>query len=404
MNTVKRGVWIVNPLAFTGVIPMKTKMLCLLLLMALLGCSHRASRVSVKPEPPPGNQTIPKGAIPGMPFAVTAVETAETKEMNDISNQANVLLQAKNYDSLDALARKLRDSKEYYAAGGPKFYSVYAGLDLPETASNAEWTARLAALQDWINARTNSVTARLAMAHDLVTYAWNARGDGWADTVTEEGWRLFNQRLNRAVKVLNEARPLKENSPYWWSVLLVTDLGLSTDRSQYDATFQEATRAWPDYTPYYDHRAWYLMPRWHGTNGEWESDLEKSTDRIGGEKGDLLYARVVWCMHQSHSYPNIIKDSNLSWPRVNKGFEVIEKQFPNSLAAKSEHAYLAVLARDGTVARKEFDQLQGRMDLSVWPNPARFLAFAYWTYSPDHRFPGQPAGVATRSANRRGLP
>jgi hypothetical protein len=74
---------------------------------------------------------------------------------------------------------------------------------------------------------------------------------------------------------------------------------------------------------------------------------------------------------------------------VDKGFAVMEKQFPNSLAAKSEHAYLAVLARDAAVARKEFDELQGRVDLSIWPNPAKFAVFAYWTYSPDHKFPGQ---------------
>jgi hypothetical protein len=30
------------------------------------------------------------------------------------------------------------------------------------------------------------------------TYAWDARGDGWADTVTEEGWRGFHDRLGQA--------------------------------------------------------------------------------------------------------------------------------------------------------------------------------------------------------------
>jgi hypothetical protein len=368
---------------------MKTKINYLLLPLILFGCAQNASKTLVKSQPPPNQQTIPSGAIPGMPFPVTLVETDETKEINDISNQANVLLLAKDYDGLDAFARKLRDSKESYDAGAWKFCFVYCGLDLPEEASNADWTVRLTALQDWINARTNSITARVAMANDLVTFAWKARGDGFADTVTEEGWQLFNQRLNEAVKVLDTAKPLKEQCPYWWSVKLETDLGLSTDRPQYDATFEEATNAWPDYDPYYHHRAWYLMPRWYGTNGEWESDLEKSAGQKGGEAGDLLYARVVWCQHQTHSYSNIFKECNLSWPRVDKGFEIMERRFPNSLAVISEHAYLAVLARDATVARKEFDQLQGRLDTSVWTAPARFFLFAYWTYSPDHKFPGQ---------------
>ena len=59
----------------------------------------------------------------------------------------------------------------------------------------------------------------------------------------------------------------------------------------------------------------------------------------------------------------------------------MERQFPNSLAAKSEHAYLAVLARDATVARKQFDQLEGKVDLSVWRSQDKYMKCALWTYS-----------------------
>jgi hypothetical protein len=337
---------------------MKNKIVWLLLPLILFGCSKKAS----------------------IPFAVTIVETVEAKEVNDITNQAKDLFQAKDYDGLDALARKLRNSKECYASGTWKICFVYDSVDLSEEASDTEWTAHLAALQDWINARPDSITARVAMAKNLVSYAWKARNDDWADKVTEEGWQLFNQRLNQAVKVLNEARPLNEKCPYWWFVLLTTDLGLSPERSQYDVTFDEATRAWPNYMYYYNDRAYYLLPRWHGTEGEWESDLEKSADRIGGEEGDLLYARVVWYMHQTHFYKNIFTECKLSWPRVDKGFQVIEKQFPNSLAAKSERAYLAVLACDVQDVRKYIDQLEGRVDLVIWKSQDTFLYAADWAY------------------------
>jgi hypothetical protein len=56
------------------------------------------------------------------------------------------------------------------------------------------------------------------------------------------------------------------------------------------------------------------------------------------------------------------------------------------LAAKSEHAYLAVLARDATTARKEFDQIGGRVDLSIWHSPTKFLRFAYWAYNPGGEY------------------
>lgn len=144
-------------------------------------------------------------------------------------------------------------------------------------------------------------------------------------------------------------------------------------------TFEDATHVWPDYNPHYNHRAFYLLPRWYGTEGEWESDLGKSADRTGGIQGDLLYARVVWHMHRTHSYTNIFKQCNISWPRVNRGFDIMEKQFPNSLAGKSEHAYLAFLAGDKKVARKQFDKINLKIDLSVWPSQDRF--YVVWINS-----------------------
>jgi len=46
---------------------------------------------------------------------------------------------------------------------------------------------------------------------------------------------------------------------------LTTYLGLGADRSRYDETFTEATREWPDYSAYYNRRAYFLLPRWYGS-------------------------------------------------------------------------------------------------------------------------------------------
>jgi hypothetical protein len=332
---------------------MKNKIVWLLLPLVFFGCSKK----------------------------ISVVVSPETKEMRAIDEQAMTLLQEKNYDGLDAYAKKMLDSKERYDGGAWKFYFVYDGLNLPGNASDADWAARLAALQDWVNVRPDSITARVALANDLVSYAWKARGSDWASTVTDERWQLFGQRLNEAVKVLNAAQSLKEHSPLWWSVMMQAELGLSYPRPLCDATFKDATLEWPDYTPYYNRRAIYLLPRWHGTPGEWESDLNKSADRIGGEAGDLLYARVVWCIHQTHAYDNMFRQCALSWSRVNQGFEIMEKQFPDSIAAKSEHAYLATLAEDNAVARKYFDELGGKVDLSVWLTKDAFIELSSRAYS-----------------------
>lgn len=316
-----------------------------------------------------------------VPFNLTIVENPEQIEMETISNKAQTLFQAKDYDGLEGFIQKLRDSKEQFAGGSWKFYFVYCGVGLAQSAPESEWKAHIAALREWVGARPNSITAHVALADALTTYAWKARGNDWADTVTDEGWMLFKQRLNEAVKVLDDAKELKEKCPYWWSVLLTTELGLGTSRAKYDATFEKAIHTWPGYAPFYVRRERYLLPRWYGEEGEWESDLDQSASKIGGDDGDLLYARGVASMQCMNIYDNVFTETAASWARVNRGLEIMEKRFPDSLVAPSEHAHLAVLAGDARTARKYFDELGGRVDLCSWETKAEFVRCAAWAYS-----------------------
>jgi hypothetical protein len=330
----------------------------------------------------PNQNSIPQSrglSKAAFPFTVNVVATIEAKELDEISNKSVTLLEAKEYDKLDAFAAMLRSSKQSWATGHWKLANIYSGLT-PKGTSDAAWDARLSALRNWIAARTNSITARVALAYVLVDYAWNARGSGWADTVADEGWRLFDQRLKRAMQVLDDAKGIKELCPIYWSVRMRAALGLQTSKAEFDELFRKATNATPDYHAFYLRRAIFLLPRWNGDPGEWEADLEKSADRIAGDKGDMLYAQVVWCLHQSVGSTNMFKEYNLSWPRINKGLETIERQFPDSLDAKSERAYLAVLARDRIAARKCFERLDGKVDLAIWKSEANFVRLAHWTY------------------------
>lgn len=120
-------------------------------------------------------------------------------------------------------------------------------------------------------------------------------------------------------------------------------LGLQAKRTQFDGIFNEATRSEPGYETYYYRRAIYLLPRWYGLEGEWESDLATAADKLGGEQGDMLYAQVVWNLNQLY-YVTPFPDANLSWKRVDRGFEVIEKRYPDALEARVERAYLACIA------------------------------------------------------------
>jgi len=344
-----------------------------------LGTSQATSRATAVPVA--DQSKMRQLATMLLPYPVTSFDSAEKKEKDALSDKAKSLFTAKDYDGLAALANKYRQSKEQYANGSWKLRFLYSGLSLPEESSDQDWTAHLSAIKAWIKAKPESITPRVALADQLASYAWKARGSDHAYKVTDNGWRLFEQRLLEAAKVLEEAERLEEKCPHSWSIRLRTALGLGMKPRDHEHLLRDALREYPGYVPFYSDRAKYLLPRWYGKEGDWERDLEKSASQLGGQEGDLVYAQVVWSMHKTGFFTNIFKQNAISWPKVDKGFEAIENKFPDSFAAKSERAYLASLARDDAASRKYFDRLGGKADSEVWQDSDSYIKFALHVYT-----------------------
>jgi Domain of unknown function (DUF4034) len=269
---------------------MKIKLFMLLLPVVLLSCSRKPSaQTQAQSQPQPGGQ-------PHLPFNITIVETPQVKETSSIQKQVRDLLAAKDYNGLDALAKNFRDSKECYSGGYWKLYYVYDALKLSDDDPDTAWTARLEEIADWVRADPDSITARVAMADEMASFAWKARGLGGADEIPESHWKTFFQRLNETVLILNAAKHLKEKCPGWYAVMLEAEMGLQVDRSQHDATFREAITTWPDYTPFYVSRAYYL------------ATLVWSAGRMGKRFGEII--RWNWRGRWGHALcPGCVVDA-----------------------------------------------------------------------------------------------
>lgn len=300
----------------------------------------------------------------------------------EINAQSLSLLTNKNYAGLEELAAQHRASREQFANGYWKLTSVYNGIEPADDAPDEVWPIRLNQIQAWVVAKPESITARIALARILAFYGWKARSNEYADKVTADGWKLFKDRLQKALVILEQAKQIKEKCPVYWSSLQLVALGLEFSRAQYDTIFAQAIQAYPDYQYYYFARATYLMPRWNGQPGELARDLTKSADLLGGEAGDVLYARVAWELNHYADAENVFDDNKLSWQRTDQGFAVILKNFPDSLPAKTERAYQASMAGKLIKARAAFLETKGEVDLSLWDSRESFDEFYKWLVEP----------------------
>lgn len=217
--------------------------------------------------------------------------------------------------------------------------------------------------EEWEAKYPKSITAQVAKAKFYTTYAWHARSDAYSSEVTEEGWRLFRERLAKARTVLDQAKPLTPTCPMWYEVYLTVALGQDWGRAEYDALFKEATTFAPEFSPYDVERATYLLPRWHGKPGEWEK-VAAHEIALRGAAGPEIYAWVI--DEQSGYYDNIFKESAASWRQTRKGYDERIARFPKSSALLNSYCRLACLAGDREQAKKLFEMIGDNQIPNAW--------------------------------------
>ncbi len=116
------------------------------------------------------------------------------------------MLKEEKFVELDCLADHARSGKERLPGGLWKIHALYQGLrqpvPYPVHATQEDWPHLLQRLHRWVKARPESITARVALALAYLDYAHDARGSGYANTVSESGWKLFEERTAEARRIL----------------------------------------------------------------------------------------------------------------------------------------------------------------------------------------------------------
>lgn len=291
------------------------------------------------------------------------------------------LLSDKQFDELEKKAEALRKSKEQYVSGRWKLDSFYSSfVEKPGKLgkfNELDYQYNLKLLEEWCAKKPNDVTPKIALAALYQKYAWFARGGGYADTVTKEGWRLMKERNNKALDILNGLRKHPKKDPRLYCQLLLIAKDESFEKDKYAEIFDESVKLFPDYKTSYYVKLLDLQPRWGGDEGEWEAFIKEVADKKGGVEGDKFYAQLVWSVLTVHWYrgDNLFTEFKLDYERVKKGMQAMRAAAPNDIELLSAYCSCAVQAGDYEEAAKLFKELGGRVDKTVWCDEK---AFKHW--------------------------
>lgn len=285
-------------------------------------------------------------------------------------------LRRKDFAGLEKAAAELRSGRLKTEDGLWRLERFYDALEPSSSQSSpGYWKARFEIHEAWRAAFPNSITARVAHASALTEHAWSARGSGWAKDVPSNGWKPFEERLQQARKVLDEAEKLPEKCPHWFATMQTVALGQGWERAEYEALYRRAVAAEPTYYLYYFKKAFYLLPRWHGRSGEWERFAEEAAAKDNAAEGMTVYTRIAWANSGFHD--NLFKDTGIEWVKMKQGFRDIEKAYPRSKRNLNAFCRFAFEAGDLETTRELLARIGAEPVRTVWP-PGHFEKAQRW--------------------------
>lgn len=267
--------------------------------------------------------------------------------------------------------------------------AFYGCFDYGDWNDHPEWDRFFGQLDQWETTYPKSPHVLIARAEALTSHAWAARGNGYADTVKTDGWRLFGERLQAASTALDKAQALgAENYPGYWSARLTVALGQNAPAKSTLQLAETALNRFPDDAELYGKVCVYLLPRWHGAPGQWEGWLKnQATHARWGAEGmpPKLYARVVWRVYRYLYDEPIFDHPAVSWSKTLEGLNQLCTEYPESAYWKTARVRLAAGAGDREAFVKAIHTMNGQFDAWAF-NSKRFQDALAWG--------GQPASFA----------
>jgi hypothetical protein len=297
--------------------------------------------------------------------ALSADDNQSVKAIPGYSDAIGTLLEQERFKELDCIADQARASKARFSGGIWKLAMFYNGLSEPKLHPTSEdWQRHLDSLDRWVAANPDSITARIALAESYQSFAWDARGNGFSNTVSESGWRLFGERTAKARQILEDATKLPNKCPEWFLAMQRVGQQQSWSVQELNELLKQATAFEPSYYHFYRSHAELLLPKWFGEVGDSERFAEQVADQIGGEAGDILYAQIAsrlicGCGEEDAA-------TRLSWPRIQRGFAAIEKKYGMSYTNLNSFAFIAIAYNDSEVANKLFPRIGDQRNEERW--------------------------------------
>jgi hypothetical protein len=209
-----------------------------------------------------------------------------------------------------------------------------------------------------------------------ICFAWAARGSGFANTVTDEGWKLFAKRIAVARASLEEAWKLDPANADAAAAMITVEMATGENRAAMERWYGRAMKADPSCREAALAKMTWLEPKWHGDP---KAMLAFGRELLAGGNWDatlpLLLANAHWALAcygpgGLRAVPDpgyFARNPKPIWADVKGVYEPYLKKVPDSRYHRTRYALMAAWCGEWAEANRQFDHLAGSYSRRVVP-------------------------------------
>jgi Domain of unknown function (DUF4034) len=273
-----------------------------------------------------------------------------------------------NFDALEALYNRLKTGKERYRDGQWKLENFRKGIG-DEFSIWQHWDLDLQKLREWQKKSPTSFIAKYAEAIYWRAYAWEARGDGYSNTVSKEAYALFFERLGKAGQILTNLEPMSAEHADWFASMIRLAGEYGVERQQLMAVFTKGQKLFPEYHPIYFQMARFFETKWGGGAKQFDDFAKKSRDLTKSFEGDGMYARLYWTVDYVGGQPFSAVASFPDSKLILTGINELVRKYPDSENNRSQFASVFCRTKDTAAYQKVRKALGGLVREELFSNP-----------------------------------
>lgn len=318
-------------------------------------------------------------------FATTTAYCTELDERKIVKEQAELAYSAKDFAGLNRQFILYCDFKNQRTSSGAfKINLFYDGIsDARKKLQINDISKDIEVTKNWAEKNKDLLFAQLLYAEALQSFAGRIRGEGYANTVSPERWKIFHELSQKAMQVKVNSKRLAGKNAVWQSSMIGTarlvNLPETSVKQLLDSGLKENPFNWILYTTSLE----YYLPKWHGSPESMDRFIQYAVTSAPDEYGEELYARLYSGAEQSQFRRTLYLDSHVNWKRMKSGLDLWVKRFPTSWN-RNIFAYHACIAGDKEAFRQLYEQIGNQPDLEIWePRPqTTFSACVKWASRP----------------------